>query len=314
MEIDAHLFTDNAVADETRAFNEQLAGLLAGLPPVASMEPQQVRDLRESGRGPFGPVVVSDLAEDRSIPGPAGEIPIRVFIAEEVRGVYLHLHGGGWTLGGAHLQDPFNEAMAREASVVVVSVGYRLAPEHPYPAPNDDCEAAAVWLVEHAAAEFGTDRFVVGGESAGAHLAAATLLRLRDRHGYTGWRGANLVYGAYDLAGTPSTRREGLVLTRDAIAWFNGHYLGGSGADLRDPDVSPLWADLSGMPPALFSVGTWDPLLDDTLFMTARWTAAGNEAELALYPGGIHAFDAFPIAIAAAARDRMHRFVASRVA
>ena len=134
------------------------------------------------------------------------EIPLRIIAPANPRGVYLHIHGGGWVLGGADLQDPMLERIADNAGLAVVSVEYRLAPEHPYPAGPDDCEAAAVWLTRHAKAEFGTDALTIGGESAGGHLAAVTLLRMRDRHGYTGFRGANLVYGAYDMTMTPSQR------------------------------------------------------------------------------------------------------------
>ena len=197
------------------------------------------------------------------------------------------------------------------AGVTTVSIEYRLAPEHPYPAPIDDCIAGSMWVIEHAAKEFGTDRLVIGGESAGANLAAAVLLATRDA-GYTGWLGANLVYGVYLPHGTPSVDQwttTGLVLDPETMEWFGGHYVGEADVDARDPKLAPLYGDLTGMPPALFTVGTLDPLLDDTLFMAMRWVAAGAEADLAIYPGGIHAFDAFEIGIGLQARDRMHSFV-----
>ena len=210
----------------------------------------------------------------------------------------------------------FDETLAetsRAAEVAVVSVDYRLAPENPYPAGPDDCEAVAVWLAEKAKSEFGSDKLVIGGESAGANLSVVTLLRMRDRHGFTGFSGANLPYGGYDLRMTPSARRWGernLVLTTKLIEWFHDCY---APRELwSDPDVSPLLADLSDMPPALFSVGTLDPLLDDSLFMHARWLAAGNEAELAIYPGGAHGFPAFPIGIAREANERVRSFIGSR--
>jgi len=193
-----------------------------------------------------------------------------------------------------------------------VSVGYRLAPEHPHPAGPDDCEAAALWLAANVEREFGGDVLAVGGESAGAHLSAVTLLRLRDRHGLAPFRAALLTYGQYDFAFTPSVRRWGarnLVLSTPIITQFVDWF---APPQLRaDPDLSPLHADLRDMPPALFTVGTLDPLLDDSLllFMAARWTAAGNRAELAVYPGGVHAFNAFPIAIAGEANARMVRFL-----
>ena len=248
----------------------------------------------------------------RNIPGPDGnDIPLRIVAPDNPRGVYFHIHGGGWVLGGADMQDPKLERIADNTGLAVVSVEYRLAPEHPYPAGPDDCEHAAVWLVTVAKAEFGSDALAIGGESAGGHLAAATLLRLRDRHGYTGFRGANLVYGAYDLSMTPSQRLFGderLVLrTIDMVQFYNAFLP--TISDRRDPDISPLYARLHDMPPALFSVGTADALLDDTLFMHARWIAAGNRAELAIYPGGAHGFTLFPNALSEQASARMDAFL-----
>ena len=209
------------------------------------------------------------------------------------------------------MQDPNLERIADTTGLAVVSVEYRLAPEHPYPAGPDDCEQAAQWLVRNAKAEFGSDVMTIGGESAGGHLAAVTLLRMRDRHGYTGFRGANLVYGAYDLSMTPSQCLFGdqrLVLrTIDMVQFYNAFLP--TIADRRDPDISPLYARLHGMPPALFSVGTADALLDDTLFMLARWIAAGNTAELAIYPGGAHGFTLFPNALSEQASARMDAFL-----
>jgi acetyl esterase/lipase len=310
-EFGPHLFRPEAVDEETRAFNAQLEALLQTVPAVHTQPPAVTRAQRESGQGVFGPIVRSDMAVERRIPGPGGELPLRVFVPERVDGVYLHLHGGGWVLGGAHHQDPRLEAIARTCHVAVVSVEYRLAPEHPYPAGPDDCEAAALWLAGNASQEFGSDRLVIGGESAGAHLTAVTLLRLRDRHGFTGFRGANLVYGGFDLTMTPSVARWGernLVLSTPIIRWFIDQFVPDP-ARRRDPDVSPLYADLRDLPPALFTVGTMDPLLDDTLFMYGRWVAAGNEAELAVYPGGVHGFNLFPTALARRANERIDAFI-----
>jgi acetyl esterase/lipase len=232
-----------------------------------------------------------------------------------VNGVYLHIHGGGWVIGRAHLQDPRLESIARNCSVAILSVDYRLAPEHPYPAGPDDCEAAALWLSKNAASEFGTDKLVIGGESAGAQLSAVTLLRMRDRHGFTGFSGANLLYGAFDLTGSPSCVNWGdrnLVLSTAAMKWFYDHFV--PVEKRRDPDVTPLFANLRGMPPALFTVGTMDPLIDDTLFMHARWVSSGNKGELAVYPGGVHGFNSQPIALAERANAKIDEFIRSAVA
>ena len=250
------------------------------------------------------------MAEERVIETDIGGLPVRVFVPDTVKGVYLHIHGGGWVLGWAHHQDIRLEEIAKECSAAVVSVDYRLAPEHPYPAGPDDCEAAAVWLVENAKSEFGADNIVIGGESAGGHLSVSTMLRMRDKHDYTGFKGANLLYGVYDLSMTPSQANWGdltLILSTPIMAWFYDHYVP---EDIRrDPDVSPIYADLTGMPPALFTVGTLDPLLDDTLFMRARWATAGIESELEVYPGAVHSFNDFPTDQAEQANSRINRFI-----
>lgn len=307
------LFLESAIDTETAGFNALVERALAAGPSVHTIPPAEIRAAREAGEGVWGPIVRVDNAHDRVIPGPAGALQIRVIVPEgEIQGVYLHLHGGGWTIGAAHHSDVRNDALAREARVAVVSVNYRLAPEDPYPAGPDDCEAAALWLAQHAQQEFGTTRLAIGGESAGAHLALVTLLRLRDRHGVSPFAAANLLYGAYDLRCTPSVRRWGarnLVLSEPIIEWFLDCFVPDRG-QRANPDVSPLFADLRGLPPALMTVGTLDPLLDDSLFLWSRWIAAGNAGQLAVWPGGIHAFDAFPIALGRAASARCRAFVA----
>ena len=140
----------------------------------------------------------------------------------------------------------------------------------------------------------------------------ATVLRLRDRHGFTGVHAVNLLYGVFDISMTPSQRLVGnatrLILRTMDLEKFADAYAPPP-LDRRHPDLSPLYADLHGLPRALFTVGTYDALLDDTLFMYARWIAAGNEAELAIYPGGPHAFNMFPIPLGTTANDRCDRFL-----
>lgn len=240
----------------------------------------------------------SDRAVDHTIPGQAGTIRLRTFRHDRPEGVLVHIHGGAWLAGSPEMMDLLHEIIVDTCGLAVVSVDYRLAPEHPYPAGPDDCEAAACWVLEHGLDELGSDRLLIAGESAGAHLAAVTMLRMRDRHGTMPFAGANLVFGAYDLSRTPSQRGVGIAPGTDIL---NGTgfpldlYLPGmSGEQRRDPDVSPLYADLTGLPPALFSVGGSDHLLDDTLFMAARWEAAGNETQLLVYPDTPHGCIALP--------------------
>ena len=300
---------------EARAFNEQLTQF----PPLSIVtleEIQQARELIESPDSPFAsPPPVLPVAE-RQVPGAAGPIAARVLRSERVDGVYLDIHGGAWMIGSPRMNDTENDELARSCDLATISIDYRMAPEHRLEDAMDDCEAAALWLIEHAREEFGTDRLLIGGGSAGAHLAAVTLLRLRDRHQAADrFLGANLVFGCYDLSGTPSARTgRSAILGPGTFEGVARHvHAGRSGDQLRDPAISPLFADLSGLPPALFTVGTVDPLLDDTLFMAARWEAAGNEAELAVYPESDHAFTAFPTAMARAAHERERAWLRGRL-
>lgn len=240
-------------------------------------------------------------------------VPVRVFEPDgPPAAVYLEIHGGGWILGSAAAGDAANARLARDCGIAVVAVDYRLAPEHPHPAAAEDCAAVARWLVDRAAAEFGTGRLLVGGASAGATLAALTLLRLRDDGAVHRVRGANLAYGPYDISFTPSQRQAYDTPLLDRAYLEASRPLVFPGLDteaLRDPDVSPLYADLRGLPPALFTVGALDPFLDDSLFMHARWRAAGGEAELHVYPESPHGFDVLPTGMAAEAHRRVTAFL-----
>ncbi len=302
---------------ETRAFNEELESLLATIPAVNTVPPEQSRRARREGRGIFPAPVYVQEARVIEIDGPAGPIPLRIIAPEgQARGTFLHFHGGGWTLGEADAQDVRLQRLARETGLTVVSVDYRLAPENPYPAGPDDCEAAAVWLLsDEAQATIGASGSrAVGGDSAGGQLAAATLLRLRDRHGIMGAYGAAVLqYGSFDLSMSPSQRLWGdrnLVLSTPIIAWFADQFVPGrTPEERRDPDISPLFADLSGMPPAIFTVGTADALLDDTLFMEARWRAAGHVTELRIWSEAPHGFVSLPMTVADAALAAEHHFL-----
>lgn len=309
---DPAIYKPEAISAETKAINDMLIDLLDNSADSWDIGVTEARARRLRGDGPFPLAPKSDRAETRTIPGKGGDIELRIIAPENPRGAYLHLHGGGWVFGSADGQDPMLERIADRTGLAAVSVEYRLAPEHPFPAGPDDCETAALWLAENAKAEFGAEFLSIGGESAGAHLSALTLIRMRDRHGFSGFSGANLVFGSYDLRWTPSARSYGndrnLILRTKDTEKFGECFIP-KGMDAADPSISPLFADLTGMPPALFSVGTDDALLDDSLFMHARWIAAGNEAELGIYPGGAHGFIAFPGALAASAVERMDAFL-----
>ena len=245
--------------------------------------------------------VVSPDAVDREVAG----VRCRTFVpGGQARAVYLHFHGGGMILGAPEMNDVANAELCTRFGVAVVSVDYRLAPEHPYPAGVDDCTAVARWLLSHADDEFGSDRLVLGGESAGGYLAAAVALRIRDELGEIARvDGVNLVFGVYDWGRSPSQRgvrvHEGPdVLDPEGLSFFTEAYLPDRTDDERRlPSVSPAFADLSGLPPALMSVGTTDHLLDDTLMLATRWATAGNRVDLFVAPDLPHGFMAYPCGI-----------------
>ena len=250
----------------------------------------------------------------KNIPGPGGNLGLRIFKPDTIRAVVLYIHGGGWSVGTAASDDIQIDEMARKCKVAVVSVDYRLAPESPFPACVNDCNAAAKWLVNNSLKEFGTDQFFISGGSAGGHLSAVTALYIRDSlHAIDKVKGVNLIYGCFDLSRTPSCR-----MPTDSTPILSKRYMddtyelvfhGWTKEQLQAPQYSPLYANLKNMPPALFTIGTADPLIDDTYFMEARWRLAGNKTFLAVYPECPHAFNYFPTPIAAAANERMYQWI-----
>lgn len=310
--LDPTLFDGSRVPADTLAVAAATRARIPDFTAWTAEHAAPMRAAKRAGTGGFPPVVRSPRAETIRVPGPAGDLALRVAApAAAPRGVYLHVHGGGWYMGGADLQDHKLEALADDAGVVCVSVEYRLAPEHRYPAALEDCLAAARWLQENARPTWGTDRIVVGGDSAGAHLAALTLLRLRDDAPGLRPVCAHLIFGFYDLALSPGARLFGATRSRPRTADLHGFVDAFLGPDLdrRSPEVSPLYADLSGLCPAVFVVGTEDALLDDTLFMHARWVAAGNVGELHVHPGAPHNFVALSCRAAAEAHEQAVAFI-----
>ncbi len=318
--LDPNVFKADAISDETAKSVEEIEALLNAYPDITQIGAEATRTARKNGEGgvlaaqPLSPMGVWRTITENNL-----DVPVRIFKPETINGIYLHIHGGGHTIGSADAQDQGLAALAIHLNLAVISVEYRLAPENPWPAAPDDCEAVACWLVKNSSQEFGSDKIVIGGESAGAHLCAVTLLRMRDKHAYTGFIGANLVYGIYDFSMTPSLRQWGerrLIINTPICAWFFDNLLPPKQYDSearRDPDISPLYADLKDMPPALFTVGTLDPILDDSLFMASAWQRAGNQTILDIYPGGIHAFNILPITIAQKANANMVEFIKNTI-
>lgn len=220
------------------------------------------------------------------------------------RGVYLDYHGGGWSIGTAAMDDRVNARIAGDCGLVVVSVDYTTLPDIDLPGMIEQCAAAADWVFENVQSESGASDIFIGGESAGAHLAACAILRMRDRRAdFARVRGAVLFYGPYDLACTPSVRAataDTLVLDGPAMTAGIAKLLPDrSEEERRDPAFSPLYGNLAGLPPALLLCGTIDPLIDDTRLMAQRWNAANGNASLAVVADAPHAFNRFPTRVAA---------------
>jgi acetyl esterase len=281
----------------------QIQGILDALasldaPDFAEQTPEQVREAYAafSAAGAGEPEVGS--VEDRTIAGPAGDIPVRVYrpSAGGTAGGLVYYHGGGWVIGDLDSHDSLCRRFCAGAGVVVVSVDYRLAPEHPYPAATDDAWAALQWV--HAnAGDLGIDaeRVAIGGDSAGGNLAALMALRARDEGGPAVALQV-LIYPATDLVmehPSITANGEGYFLTHASMLWFAGHYLGAYGEHgaATDAAVSPLRADrLAGVAPARVITAEFDPLRDEGDAYAARLADEGVEVEHDTNPGMIHGF------------------------
>jgi acetyl esterase len=299
-----------AYVEDSRAFYAARAASAGSDSPPDPSTPeglQHARALEEARARRSDSAASLQLRPVEALAEVAGrQVPVRIFAPEgTARGVYLDIHGGGFYMGLAARGDADNRRLADALGVAVVSVDYRLAPEHPWPAAPEDCETAALWLVEEADACFGTTRLAIGGVSAGATLAMTTLLRLRARGVATAFVGAALQFGTYDMSGqTPAGRRLDGEFFIQAYA--------GDVADRTDPDISPVYGDLRGLPPVLLVVGSLDILLEDNLVMAARLSAAGGEVDVGVYPESPHGFTLHPTAMASAAVNDIESWLADR--
>ncbi|WP_462381364.1 alpha/beta hydrolase [Pseudomonas sp. Marseille-QA0892] len=240
------------------------------------------------------------LEAERLVAGiPGVPVPVRIIRPQgKATGVVLDFHGGGWVIGNAQMNDDMNIALVKDCSVAVVSVDYRLAVSTPVEGLMEDCLSAARWLLGNDCEEFAGLPVIIVGESAGGHLAAATLLALKDWPSLLSRvKGAVLYYGVYDLTGTESVRTapsETLVLDGPGmIEAFRMLTPGLTDAQRRQPPLSPLYGDFTGMPPALMFTGELDPLRDDTVEMAKRWNGSAP-VEVHVLPHCPHGFIHFP--------------------
>jgi acetyl esterase len=272
----------------------------AGRPPYETVSPAEARQLYLKGRfvsNPEPPELAS--VEPLTIPSPAGSIPARVYTPTRLRKVnglapgLVFFHGGGWVIGDLDSHDVVCRKLADEGELMVVSVDYRLAPEHKFPAAVDDAIASTKWIAENAR-QFGIDasRLMVGGDSAGGNLAAVVAIAARDGNG-PDIAGQLLIYPAIDFALTHPSHREpetSILLTHSVIRWFRDHYLSGA-ADVHDWRASPARAKtLIGLPPAYVLTAGADPLRDEGDEYARRLKEAGVAVTHRTFPGQFHGF------------------------
>ena len=265
------------------------------VPPLYTMSLADARaaDLASIRQGGGEPEPVHEVV-DLTITGPGGELPVRLYrpTGERPLPALVYFFGGGWVLGTIDTADGVSRSLANASGALVVVVGYRLAPEHPFPAAMDDCYATVRWVAAHAD-EIGADpaRLAVGGDSAGGNLAAAVALRARTDG--PALVGQLLVYPNTDqLADDESLRSadDPFLFNRHSVAWYRQHYLADA-ADAANPFASPLRAEsLAGLPPALVITAEYDPLRDQGEAYARRLADEGVPVELSRYPGMVHGF------------------------
>lgn len=269
----------------------------AGGKPFNAMTPAEAREGIKLLVQVFGgqPEQMAKI-EDRRVPGPAGEIPVRVYTPAGAApmGGLVYFHGGGWVIGDIESHDEVCRALAKGAGCIVVSVDYRLAPEHKFPAAPEDCFAATKWVAQNAAA-LGIDanRIAVGGDSAGGNLAAVVAQMARDRGGPK-IAFQLLIYPATDWSKESASQREftqdGYILSRGDMVWFYDHYMN-SPAEKTNPYFSPACAkSLAGLPPAFVITAAIDPLRDEGEAYGEALRKAGVPTTVKRYPGVCHGF------------------------
>jgi acetyl esterase/lipase len=277
---------------QARAMLDQLAA--AGSVDLTALPPPLVREVFANLSPPRAPEPVAEVVE-RTLPGPAGEIPVRVYrpAAGGRLPAIAYFHGGGFVVGSLDTHDGTCRALANRSGCLVVSVDYRLAPEHRFPAAPEDCYAALRFLAERGD-EIGADpgRLAVAGDSAGGNLAAVTALLARERRGPE-LRFQLLVYPVTNYRFDTDSYRdngEGYLLTEPLMRWFWGHYLERA-EEGEQPIASPLREkDLRGLPPALVITAEYDPLRDEGEAYAARLREADVPTTLRRYRGQIHGF------------------------
>ncbi len=281
------------VDPKVREFLDQLEAL--DVPPLPTLAPAVAREAVAEDSKALGPGEPVGRKEDRTIPGPAGEIPIRIYTPEGEGPfpILVYYHGGGWVVCDIETHNALCCSITNIAPCIVVSVDYRLAPEHKYPAAVDDCYAAAEWVFENAEALGGDpQRIALAGDSAGGNLATVVSMKARDESAFRPALQV-LIYPVTDVdLDRPSYCRcaEGYMLTRADMVWFFENYFG-SPEDGKQAYASPLLAkDLTNLPPALVMTAEYDVLCDEGDAYAERLREAGVQVRHSRYEGMIHGF------------------------
>jgi acetyl esterase len=278
---------------QAKTLLDTLAGM--GTPPLYTLSVADGRKVMEGLAALGGEPEAVSKVEDREIPGPLGAIPIRIYTptGNGPFPILVFFHGGGWVIGDINSHDALCRSLTNAVGCVTVSVDYRLAPEHKFPAAPEDCYAATRWVAANAASFNGDpQRIAVGGDSAGGNLAAVVPLMIRERGGpilvYQ-----LMIYPATDYFPDNASMRENAndyFLTVDDMHWFMNHYLT-SEDDAKNPYLSPIKAkDLKGLPPAKVITAEFDPLRDEGEMYAARLKEAGVPVVVKRYDGMIHGF------------------------
>ncbi len=278
---------------QTKALLDYLGSL--GTPPLETLSSDLARKAFQLPQGEIEPV---GRVEERTIPGPECEIPVRVYYPKEEQAAYpalVYYHGGGWVVGNIETHDNICRALTNLANCITISVDYRLAPEHKFPSAVYDCYAAVEYVSDHAE-EFHVDpaRIAVGGDSAGGNLAAVISNLAKDRQKPTICFQL-LLYPATNIWGEPTQsmveNAEGYFLTRGTMEWFLNCYSNGEEVDKGNPLLAPiLFKNLNGLPPALVITAEYDPLRDEGELYAKKLEDAGVKVELVRYDGTIHGF------------------------
>ncbi|KAH7417642.1 Alpha/Beta hydrolase protein [Cadophora sp. MPI-SDFR-AT-0126] len=333
--ISAAKFDPASSSEQSRKFNDLVESRFDAAAAWFKVGAAEYRRMRWAGETALPPPVVLPQALDITIPSreKGRDIPCRLVYPQArktdeerkgVKGVVMHIHGGGWVLGDEKSHDQLLQFYADVGDLATVSVGYRVAPEDPFPKGPEDCIDAGEYLVKNAESLYGAPLTFIGGESAGAHLSVVTTFHLlKTQPDFKLPGGLLLHFGCYDLSKLPSVKHfpRRIVLNGEIIDHFMNAFLPTQTLEeRRTGTISPYYEDFSPfrgrLPSALFTIGTEDPLVDDTVVMSVKWMMFGGEAVVKVYSGACHGFIGFPstqLKEAGEALDDTKTFIQERV-